>query len=55
MTDAEYSRFRETVPAVEVLDDDGKTVVIRNSAGYEEQWEKPRWVLTGVHKKHNAA
>jgi hypothetical protein len=51
MTDAEYSRLRAEVPAVELLDDDGHKVMIRNAAGYEELWEKPRWVLARVHKK----
>jgi hypothetical protein len=50
MTDAEYARFRAEVPAVELLDDDGQRVLIRNAAGYEELWEKPRWILTRAHK-----
>ncbi len=45
MTDAEYARFRREVPAVELLDDDGRRVIIRNAAGFEELWEKPRWTL----------
>lgn len=45
MTDAEYARFRAEVPAVELLDDDGGEVLIRNAAGYEELWEKPKWML----------
>jgi hypothetical protein len=51
MTDAEYSRLREQVPAVELLDEDGRKVLIRNAAGFEELWEKPRWVLTRAHRK----
>lgn len=51
MTDKEYARFRESVPAVEVLDDDGRNVVVRNAAGHEEQWQKPRWVLRRIHSK----
>jgi hypothetical protein len=51
MTDAEYARLRAEVPAVELLDEDGRRVLIRNAAGYEELWEKPRWVLTRAHKK----
>jgi hypothetical protein len=51
LTDAEYSRLRAEVPAVELLDDDVEKVLIRNSAGYEELWEKPRWVLARAHKK----
>ena len=46
MTDAEYARLRADTPAVEVLDDDGRRVLIKNAEGYEELWEKPRWVLT---------
>ena len=51
MTDAEYARLRTEVPALKMLDDDGRTVLVRNAAGYDEMWEKPRWVLTQVHKK----
>ncbi len=51
MTDGEYSRLRVAVPATEMLDDDGSSIVIRNAAGYEEQWRKPRWILTRVRKK----
>jgi hypothetical protein len=50
MTDAEYARFRAGIPAVEMLDDDGRNVLIRNVAGYEELWEKPRWTLTRAKK-----
>lgn len=50
MTDAEYSRLRAHIPAVELLDDDGRNVIIKNAAGYEETWEKPRWVLTRARK-----
>jgi len=51
MTDAEYTRLRSEVPAVKLLDDDGRRVLIRNAAGYEELWEKPRWVLADAHRK----
>ena len=51
LTDAEYSRLRAEVPAVELLDDDGRNVLIRNAAGQEELWEKPRWVLARTHTK----
>ena len=50
LTDAQYARLRKEIPAVEMLDDDGRRVLIRNSAGYEELWEKPRWTLTRAHK-----
>ncbi len=51
LTDAEYARLRSEMPAVEMLDDDGQRVLIRNAAGYEELWEKPRWTLARAHKK----
>ena len=50
LTDAEYARLRSELPAVELLDDDGRRVLIRNAAGYEELWEKPRWVLARAQK-----
>ncbi len=53
LTDAEYSRLRSELPATEVLDDDGQMVLIRNAAGYEELWEKPRWTLSRAHKARN--
>ena len=53
LTDAEYTRLRSELPAVELLDDDGSRVLIRNAAGYEELWEKPRWTLSGAHKTRN--
>jgi hypothetical protein len=53
MTDAEYARFREEIPAVELLDDDGKHVLIRNAAGSEELWKKPRWVLERARKRRD--
>jgi len=51
MTDAQYARLRAEVPAVELLEEDDRRVLIRNAAGYEELWEKPSWVLTRAHKK----
>ncbi|MDG6898200.1 MAG: hypothetical protein JRM99_04070 [Nitrososphaerota archaeon] len=50
MTDKEYARFRAEIPATELLDDDGQEVIIRNAAGYDELWKKPRWVLEGTHR-----
>jgi hypothetical protein len=50
LTDAEYTRLRSAIPAVEMLDDDGRRVLIRNAAGYEELWEKPRWGLARAHR-----
>jgi hypothetical protein len=55
MSDSEYSRLRDALPAVELLDDDGKTVIIRTAAGFEETWQKPAWVLRRVHRKSTAA
>ncbi len=46
LTDREYSRLRASVPAAEMLEDDGRMLVIRNSQGHEESWLKPRWTLT---------
>jgi hypothetical protein len=46
MSDKEYSRLRANVPAIEVIDDDGRMLVVRNALGFEEQWRKPKWVLT---------
>ncbi len=53
LTDAEYARLRSEMPAIEMLDDDGQRVLIRNAAGYEELWEKPRWTLARAHRKHD--
>jgi hypothetical protein len=55
ISDKQYSRLRAASPAVEMLDDDGRMVVVRNADGYEEQWLKPQWVLVNVRKrgKHN--
>ena len=50
MSDKEYSRLRASVPAVETLDDDGRMLVIKNAQGFEEQWQKPQWVLTNLHR-----
>ena len=51
MSDREYTRLREQVPAVRMLDDDGVNIVVRNAEGYDEQWQKPRWVLRRVRKR----
>ncbi len=50
MSDKEYTRMRANLPAVETLDDDGRMLVVRNARGYEEQWRKPKWVLTRMRK-----
>jgi len=53
MTDAQYTRLRAGIPADEVLDDDGRSLLVRNAAGYEEMWERPRWVLSGTRKRND--
>ncbi|MDV3278567.1 MAG: hypothetical protein LYZ69_08935 [Nitrososphaerales archaeon] len=50
MSDLEYTRRRANLPAVEKVDDDGRTVIVRNAQGYEEQWKKPQWVLMNLRK-----
>lgn len=54
MSDREYSRLRKEVPAVEMLDDDGENLIVRNAEGYDEQWRKPRWVLRRVYKRRSS-
>jgi len=46
MSDKEYSRLRANLPAVETIDDDGNMLIVRNALGFEEQWRKPKWVLS---------
>ena len=53
LTDAQYARLRSELPAVEMLDDDGQRVLIRNAAGYEELWNKPRWILERARKRED--
>lgn len=50
MSDREYSRLRVALPAVETLDDDGKTFIVRNAEGNEERWRRPQWVLVNVRR-----
>jgi hypothetical protein len=52
MSDKEYSRLRANLPAVETLDDDGSMLIVRNARGFEEQWRKPKWVLTREGRTH---
>jgi len=54
MSDKEYARFRASVPAVEMLDDNGQVVILKDAKGYEEQWRRPRWVLMGLRKSEGA-
>ncbi|HUI86503.1 MAG TPA: hypothetical protein VLY21_05040 [Nitrososphaerales archaeon] len=53
LSDREYARFRASTPAVEMLDDDGEVVVVRNADGYEERWKRPQWVLMGLRKSRH--
>lgn len=53
LSDKEYTRLRANVPAVELVDDNGQMLVVRDSRGYEERWEKPQWVLTELRKPRN--
>jgi hypothetical protein len=53
LTDVEYARLRAEVPAVELLDDDGSRLLVRNAAGFEELWKKPRWVLERTRKRRD--
>lgn len=55
MSDKEYSRLRANVPAVEMIDDDGRMLVVRNALGFEEHWRKPKWVLTRARRSHGDA
>lgn len=54
LTDAQYSRLRAELPAKEVIEQDGNMVVLNNAAGYEEQWERPRWTLTGFRRSRES-
>lgn len=50
VSDREYSRFRASNPAVELVDADGERVILRSAKGIEEEWLRPRWILMGVRK-----
>jgi hypothetical protein len=54
-SDKEYTRLRASIPAIETLDDDGRTLIVRNALGFEEHWRKPRWVLTRARKPGNGS
>jgi len=55
LSDKEYTRLRANLPAVETLDDDGRTLIVRNALGFEEHWRKPRWVLIRARRAGSAA
>jgi hypothetical protein len=50
VTDREYSSYRASHDVVGVVDEDDDRVVLKNADGYEEEWLRPKWVLTGVRK-----
>lgn len=50
LSDKEYARFRASMPAIEMLDDNGQVLVVKDASGYEEQWKRPQWVLMGLRK-----
>lgn len=52
LTDAQYAKLRVDLPAIEMLDEGDGRVLIKNAAGQEELWEKPRWVLTRTHRRN---
>ena len=51
LSDAEHAKLRAAIPAVELLDEDDRKVLIRNAEGYEDLWEKPRWILIRTHRR----
>jgi len=55
VSDKQYSRLRAALPATEMLDDDGKTIVVKNANGYEEQWRRPQWVLVNFRKRKGSS
>ncbi|MDA4117576.1 MAG: hypothetical protein OK455_04450 [Thaumarchaeota archaeon] len=50
ISDREYSSYRASHGVVEVIDEDEDRVVVKTSDGYEEEWVRPRWVLSGVRR-----
>jgi hypothetical protein len=54
VTDREYSSYRASHEVVEVVDEDAERVVLKNAEGYEEEWLRPKWVLTGVRRARHA-
>ena len=53
LSDKEYTRLRAKVPAVEMIDDDGRMLIVRNALGIEEHWRKPKWELTRARKSRS--
>ncbi len=50
ISDREYSCYRASHDVLEVIDEDEDRVVLKTADGYEEEWVRPRWVLTGVRR-----
>lgn len=50
ISDKEYSRYRANVPAEALLDVDGERIILRNVAGFEEEWIRPMWILTALRR-----
>ena len=54
VTDREYSSYRASHDVVEGVDQDEERVVLKNADGFEEEWLRPKWVLTGVRRARQA-
>jgi hypothetical protein len=48
--DRQYSSYRASHGAIEVVDEDEERVVLKTAEGYEEEWLRPKWVLNGVRR-----
>ncbi len=53
ISDSEYSRYRASTPAKELIDEEKGRVILRNEKGFEEEWEMPRWVLKGFRRSRD--
>ena len=49
-SDKDYSLHRASSRVVEVVDHDEDRIVLRTENGVEEEWVRPRWILTGLRK-----
>ncbi len=49
-SDRDYSIRRASSKVVEVVDEDADRIVLRTDTGDEEEWVRPRWVLTGLRR-----
>ena len=50
LSDRDYSLHRASSKVVEVVDQDQERIILRTETGDEEEWVRPRWVLTGLRK-----